>query len=77
MMQSSNNRNRTVSRRQMLQGATAAGIALPLAHTLLAGKAHAQTRAVLPEINAVLPSFSMAERDRRWSSVRANMARIQ
>ena len=66
-----------LSRRQLLQGATVAGVALPLTQTLLASKAHAQTRMALPEIQAALPSFSLAERNRRWAAVRANMAEPQ
>ena len=77
MKKSSDNDHGTVSRRQMLLGAASAGVALPLTHALFAGRADAQPRAASPEINAVLPGFSVAERDRRWASVRANMAEPQ
>ncbi len=77
MKTSSTNREGTVSRRRLLQGATAAGIALPLAQTLVTDEAHAQGHPPLPGIRAVLPGFSVAERDRRWAAVRANMAEPQ
>jgi len=77
MKASSRNRDGTVSRRRLLQSATAAGIALPLAQTLVTDEAHAQDHAPLPGIRAVLPGFSVAERDRRWAAVRANMAEPQ
>lgn len=66
-------RDGVVSRRELLKGASAAGMAVPLTHLLASKGAHAQTLAGLPEIRAALPSFSVAERDRRWANVRANM----
>ncbi len=66
------------SRRQMLQRAAAAGVGLPLAHTLAGGEASAaQSQTPLPPFTVVSPGFSLAERDRRWAVVRANMARPQ
>jgi Xaa-Pro aminopeptidase len=64
------------SRRRWLQGATAAAVGAPLMD-LLPGAAHAQARMPLPEIEAVLPGFSVAERDRRWAAVRKNMGAPQ
>ena len=65
------------SRRQMLQRATAAGVGLPLAHTLSPGHVSAQGQAPLPAFTVPTPVFSLAERNRRWAAVRANMARPQ
>lgn len=79
-----NNRNNSpdnFSRRQILTAAGVAGAALPLVHSFPAGTAHAQTQAglygPLPTINISLPSFSVAERDRRWAAVRSVMAEPQ
>ena len=66
-----------ISRRQMLRGATAAGVVLPLAQMFPAHNAYAQGQGLLPEFRATLPVFSVAERDRRWAAVRAIMARPQ
>ena len=60
-----------VSRRQLLRRAAAAGVALPLAPMLIPGDAHAQAHA----FTVPTPGFSLAERNRRWAAVRANMAR--
>jgi len=63
-----------LSRRQLLKGATAAGLAAPLGQALLSQDAAAQAGAALPRINVSLPALSVAERDRRWAAVRENMA---
>ncbi len=66
------------SRRQMLQRAAAAGVALPLAHGLGGGSAVlAQGRPVQPAFYTPRPDFSLAERNRRWAAVRTNMAKPQ
>ncbi len=65
------------SRRQMLQRAAAAGVGLPLAHTLTSGQVYAQGQARLPAFTVPTPVFSLAERNRRWAAVRANMAKPQ
>lgn len=59
-----------VSRRQLLKRA-AAGMALPLGPVLISSEARAQAR----DFTVPTPGFSLAERNRRWSAVRANMAR--
>jgi Xaa-Pro aminopeptidase len=66
-----------LSRRQMLQRTAAAGAALPLAHTLVGSDAGAQGQTPLPAFAVSLPMFSVAERDRRWAAIRANMAKSQ
>ncbi|MEI6669486.1 MAG: M24 family metallopeptidase [Acidobacteriota bacterium] len=65
------------SRRQLLQRAAAAGVVLPLANRLGGSEAVAQSRAPLPAFDLSPPSFSVAERDRRWAAVRATMAKPQ
>jgi Xaa-Pro aminopeptidase len=59
----------------MLQRTAAAGAALPLAHTLINSDADAQGQTPLPAFTVSSPTFSLAERDRRWAAVRANMAK--
>ncbi len=66
-----------MSRRQLLRSAAAAGAALPLARLMGGNPAQAAARMPLPAFNFSLPVFSIAERDRRWAAVRANMARPQ
>ncbi len=66
-----------LSRRQMLRRVAAAGVGLPLAHTLTGRDVHAQGRTPLPAFTVPSPVFSLAERDRRWAAVRANMAKPQ
>jgi hypothetical protein len=61
----------------MLQRTAAAGAALPLAHTLIGSDAGAQGQTPLPAFAVSLPMFSVAERDRRWAAIRANMAKSQ
>lgn len=68
---------RILSRRQILEGATIAGLAAPLGSSLTPGAAAAQERPALPPINVSLPSFSLGERNRRWAAVRDNMSRPQ
>ena len=63
------------SRRQMLQRAAAASVGLPLVQTLTAGRAYAQGQTSLPAFTVPSPVFSLAERNRRWAAVRANMAK--
>ncbi len=65
------------SRRQMLHRAAAAGVGLPLAHTLTGRDVSAQGRTPLPAFTVPSPMLSVAERDRRWAAVRANMAKPQ
>lgn len=74
-----NNRRQKISRRQILGAAGVVGAVLPLAHDFPAGTAHAQAApdVLLPRFNVSLPSFSVAERDRRWAAVRRMMAAPQ
>ena len=66
------------SRRRMLQTAAAAGVGLPLGHALGSGGAWAaQAQAKFPAFTVPSPVFSLAERNRRWGAVRANMAKPQ
>jgi Xaa-Pro aminopeptidase len=62
-----------------LKGAGAAGVALPLTQALISTEAQAQApgQVSLPDMRAVLPGFTVAERDRRWAAVRATMAEPQ
>jgi Xaa-Pro aminopeptidase len=64
-----------LSRRTLLAG-SAAGLTLP-ASTLLPATAQTQGKLPLPEFNLANTYFSVTERDRRWSAVRAIMARPQ
>ncbi len=65
------------SRRQMLHRAAAAGVGLPVAQMLTSGQVSAQGQAPLPAFTVPTPVFSVAERNRRWAAVRANMAKPQ
>lgn len=76
-MSESAKKNDRISRRQILKGATAAGLAAPLGQALVTTEAAAQGAGALSPINVSLPSFSLGERDRRWAAVRANMAEPQ
>src|SRR3990172_3397200 len=71
--------DRGVSRRRMLHTAAAAGVGLPLAHTLAACDARVDQpiRTPLPAFIMPTPVFTLAERNRRWAAVRANMAKPQ
>lgn len=64
------------SRRQMMRGAAAAGVGLPLLHGLTEGLAEAQSQP-LPAFTVPSPVFSLAERSRRWAAIRANMTKLQ
>jgi Xaa-Pro aminopeptidase len=77
MTRSSESDRTQLSRRRWLQGAASTALGAPLLGATLTRSAHAQARPALPEIKAVLPGFSVAERDRRWAKVRANMAAPQ
>ena len=66
-----------LSRRRMIQQAAAAGVGLPLAHTLSPGQAYAGQQTLPSAFNVPTPMFSLAERNRRWAAVRANMTRPQ
>jgi Xaa-Pro aminopeptidase len=70
-------RAKGLSRRQMLQQTVAAGAALPLAHAFVSSGVDAQGQTPLPAFTVSAPTFSLAERDRRWAAVRANMAKPQ
>ncbi len=65
-----------LSRRQVLQRAAVAGVGVSLAHPLAGAGATvaAQSQAPLPPFSVSSPGFSLAERDRRWAAIRANMA---
>ncbi len=58
----------------MLRSAAAAGVAVPLARPLHGAEVGAQRRTTLPAFTVPVATFSVAERDRRWAAVRANMA---
>jgi len=62
-----------------LHTAAAAGVGLPLAHTLAACDARVDQpiRTPLPAFIMPTPVFTLAERNRRWAAVRANMAKPQ
>lgn len=75
MKHDSDGRDTGFSRRQMLHSAAAVGVGLPLVHTLTAGHASAQGQTPLPAFTVPSPVFSLAERNRRWAAVRANMAK--
>lgn len=64
---------RQLSRRHVLRGAAAAGLAAPLVPALTPGTAAAQGGSALPRINVSQPGFSVGERNRRWAAVRGNM----
>ncbi len=68
---------RGFSRRRMLQTAAAAGVGVPLSHALGAGALAAQPPKKFPAFTVPNPVFTLAERNRRWAAVRANMARPQ
>src|SRR5438128_1470811 len=61
-----------LSRRTVLTG-SAAGLVLPS----VGGSAHAENCVPPLEFSLSTSSFSVAERDRRWAAVRANMAKPQ
>ncbi len=68
------------SRRRMLQTAAAAGVGVPLGRALGAGGEWAvqgRGQARFPAFTVPSPVFSLAERNRRWAVVRANMAKPQ
>ncbi|OFW10343.1 MAG: hypothetical protein A3H96_02410 [Acidobacteria bacterium RIFCSPLOWO2_02_FULL_67_36] len=75
------------SRRRMLQRAAAAGVGLPLAaasaaatapeHAVTAAESDAQPQVARAAFTVPTPVFSLAERNRRWAAVRANMAKPQ
>lgn len=66
------------SRRRLLQTAAAAVAGVPLGHALGTGDVRsARAQARFPPFTAPSPVFSLAERNRRWAAVRANMARPQ
>ena len=71
------------SRRQLLRRAAAAGVGLPFASAVgrAAGpggvRAPGAPPAPLPAFTVPSPVFSLAERNRRWAAIRANMAKPQ
>ncbi len=76
MKRNSDDPDKGISRRRMLQTAAAAGVGLPLSQALGDGTAWAaQAKRQFPAFTVPSPVFTAAERDRRWAAVRANMAK--
>jgi Xaa-Pro aminopeptidase len=69
--------NRKVSRRRLLGAAAAAGVGVPLLSQLSDAGAGAEVLSRSGAPRAPVPSFSLAERDRRWAAVRSIMAQPQ
>ena len=67
---------RAISRRTLLRGAALAGAGVSLS-TVFHAEARAQEKRDSAETAVSNPSFSAAERDRRWAAVRRIMARPQ
>jgi Xaa-Pro aminopeptidase len=84
-MRHDNGGGERLSRRRLLQRAAAAGVGLPLAaacaeaaspmQTSGPGRGAAPGQARMPAFTVPTPVFSLAERNRRWAAVRANMAK--
>lgn len=68
--------SRLTSRRVFLHGLTA-GLTVPFVPWLSFSRSARATQKDSGQINVARPSFSLAERDRRWGAIRRNMAKPQ